>query len=485
MKKHNIIISVVSAIIGGIVAATICGVSFRKNTSSDMEGLGSNSPRVEKVYYSQTFAGDSNQTDFTVAAEKTVDAVVHVKTSYTTSSNYSFGNPFFDFFFGPQQGTPQPTMGSGSGVILTTDGYIVTNNHVVEKAENIEVILNDKRSFKASIVGRDPSTDIALLKIDAKDLPFIPFGNSDNVKVGEWVLAIGNPFNLSSTVTAGIISAKARNISIINDKYAIESFIQTDAAVNPGNSGGALVNMKGELIGINTAIASQTGSYAGYSFAVPVSIARKIVSDLMEFGEVQRAILGISISELTEELAKQKGIDKIKGVYVGDVVDGGAAQSAGIQKGDVILSINGSEVNTTAQLQEQVSRYRPSQKVDVVVNRGGALKHYTVTLTNLKGGLSLIKTGDVLDELGASFIDVSDKMKKDMGIRGGVQVAEVKEGKIKSSGIKKGFIITRIDRKPVTNLLDFKRQVGYSEGAILIEGVYPSGLAAAYAISLR
>lgn len=483
MKGQRFFISLGSAILGGVIAVALFGSRF--NNSNNQNVTSTNTPIAEKVYYAQAFNGDSQQTDFTVAAEKTVDAVVHVKTSYTVNNNYSFGNPFFDFFFGPQQGGTQPAQASGSGVILTRDGYIVTNNHVIEKADDIEVVLNDKRTFKAKLIGRDPSTDIALIKIEASDLPFIPFGNSEAVKVGEWVLAIGNPFNLSSTVTAGIISAKARNIRIINDQYAIESFIQTDAAVNPGNSGGALVNLKGELIGINTAIASQTGSYSGYSFAVPVSIAQKIVADLMEFGEVQRAILGVSITELTEELAKTNGIEKIKGVYVNEVSEKGAASSAGIKKGDVILSINKVEVNTVSQLQEQIGKYRPNQKVEVVVNRGGNTKEFTVTLTNLRGGLSLVKTNDMLEQLGAKFEEISDKQKREFGINGGVQIIELNDGKIKSSGIKKGFIITRIDRKPVAGIDDFKKVMGYSEGAILVEGIYPNGISAAYALSIE
>lgn len=483
MRGQKFIIPLVSAILGGVVAIAVSQINVEKRGATGTQVL--STPMAKKVYYAQTFNGDSNQSDFTVAAEKTIDAVVHVKTSYTSNNNYSFGNPFFDFFFGPQQSTPQPVQASGSGIILTRDGYIVTNNHVIERADDIEVVLNDKRIFKAKLVGRDPSTDIALLKIEATDLPFIPFGNSDNVKVGQWVLAIGNPFNLSSTVTAGIISAKARNIRIINDQYAIESFIQTDAAVNPGNSGGALVNLEGELIGINTAIASQTGSYSGYSFAVPVSIAQKIVADLIEFGEVQRAILGVSISELTEEIAKKNGINQIKGVYVGDVVEKGAADIAGIKKGDVILSINGIEVNTTSQLQEQVGKYRPNQKVEIVVTRNNAPKNFAVTLTNLKGGLSLMKTNEVLNEFGAKFNEVNDKVKRDLGISGGVQIVELNDGKIKSSGIKKGFIITRVDRKPVNSLEELKKVVGYSEGAILVEGVYPNGISAAYALALN
>ncbi|MGE0079195.1 MAG: Do family serine endopeptidase [Bacteroidales bacterium] len=481
MKGQKLIIPFASAILGGFVAVALSNHIF----SSSVKQV-SDSDKVEKVYLTKTFSGDSNSTDFTVAAERTVDAVVHVKTSYTANNDYSFGNnPFFDLFFGPQQySKPQPVMASGSGVILTHDGFIVTNNHVIENAETIEVVLNDKRTFKAKLVGSDPSTDIALLKIDANDLPFIPFGNSDDVKIGEWVLAIGNPFNLTSTVTAGIISAKARNIQILSDQYAIESFIQTDAAVNPGNSGGALVNLKGELIGINTAIASKTGSYAGYSFAVPSSIAKKIVTDLIEFGEVQRAILGVRIQELTEDVASENGIKDIKGVLIADVSKDGAAEKAGIEKGDVILSINGVDVNSSAQLQEQVSKYRPNQQVDVLVNRNNNKKHFTVTLTNLKGGLDFVNSNQTIEKLGAKFSELSDKQKMSLGINNGIQITELKDGTLKDSGIKKGYIITRINRVSVKNLDDLKRILNITSGAALIEGVYPNGVVVAYAITL-
>jgi len=481
MKGQKFIIPIISAILGGVVAVAISNYIFKGNTEPIAAA-----DKVEKVYLTKTFTSDSNSTDFTVAAERTVDAVVHVKTSYSISNTYTFGDPFFDFFFGPQQNVkPQPVQASGSGVILSRDGFIVTNNHVIDNAENIDVVLNDKRTFKAKLVGRDPSTDIALLKIEATDLPFIPFGNSDEVKVGEWVLAIGNPFNLNSTVTAGIISAKARNIQILNEQYAIESFIQTDAAVNPGNSGGALVNLKGELIGINTAIASKTGSYAGYSFAVPSSIAKKIVTDLIEFGEVQRAILGVGINELTEELATEKGIKEIKGVYIGQVYEKGAAEKAGIQAGDVILSINGVDVNSLSQLQEQISKYRPNQQVDVVVNRNNSKKHFTVTLTNLKGGFDVITTDAILEKLGAKFSEITDKQKMELRINGGLQITELMDGAVKESGIKKSYIITRINRAQISTIEDLKRIIEISSGAVLVEGVYPNGTRVAYALTLE
>ena len=357
---------------------------------------------------------------------------------------------------------------------------------MIENADEITVVLNDKRKFTAKLVGTDPSTDIALLKIDATDLPFLSFGNSDNIKIGEWVLAIGNPFNLTSTVTAGIVSAKARNINILSGReFAIESFIQTDAAVNPGNSGGALINLRGELIGINTAIASRTGSFTGYAFAIPSNIVKKVVTDIIEFGEVQRAILGVRIQELTAELAKEKGIKEIKGVYIFDVEKGGAADAAGIKPGDVILSVNGVDVNSTAQLQEQISRYRPNQQVDIVVNRDNSKKRFNVTLRNLKGGLGVVKTDDTLSSLGAEFKEITDKQKQELGINYGLQIVELQDGKLKEGGIKKGYIITRMNRTPIRNIDDLKRVLSISSGGVLIEGVYPNGVVAYYAIGVN
>jgi len=298
-------------------------------------------------------------------------------------------------------------------------------------------------------------------------------------------LAIGNPFNLNSTVTAGIVSAKARNIQILsNREFAIESFIQTDAAVNPGNSGGALVNLRGELIGINTAIASRTGTFAGYAFAVPSSIVKKVVTDLIEFGEVRRAVMGVRIQELTDELAKEKGIKDIKGVYVADVEKNGAADKAGIKAGDVILSINNVDVNSTAQLQEQISRYRPDQQVDVLVNRDNTKKHYTVTLSNLKSEMKFSKSEDAFSSLGATFAEVPAKLKRDLGIDYGLQVVELADGKLKDGGIRQGFIITRVNRTPIRSEDDLKRVLSISSGGVLIEGVYPNGTVGYYAIGV-
>ena len=322
------------------------------------------------------------ETDFTKAAELSVNAVVHVKTTYRNAPR---GNAptLLEFFFGrPDRYYEVPEQqASGSGVIISQDGYIVTNNHVIDRARQIQVVLNDKREYTATLVGTDPTTDIALLKIEETDLPIIQMGNSDELRVGEWVLAVGNPFNLTSTVTAGIVSAKARNINILNAAMKIESFIQTDAAVNPGNSGGALVNTRGELVGINTAIASQTGSYAGYSFAVPTSIVEKVVSDIRQYGSVQRAILGVQMREITPELQKEENLTTLQGAYVAEVLEGGAAEKAGIRHGDVITKIDNTSIKSTTDLMEQIGRHRPGDVVTITLLREGRTMSVEATLT--------------------------------------------------------------------------------------------------------
>ena len=338
--------------------------------------------------------------DFTVAAEKVMPAVVHIKSTSTTPNNprqeMTIPAPFRDFFgdeFFRGQGNPrmQPRVGSGSGVIIKETGYIVTNNHVIDQADDIEVSLYDNRSFKAELIGTDPSTDLALLKINADDLPFVPMTNSDDVKVGEWVLAIGNPFNLNSTVTAGIVSAKGRNINILRDQSAIESFIQTDAAVNPGNSGGALVDLNGDLIGINTAIASPTGSYSGYSFAIPSNLARKIIEDLLQYGTVQRGFLGVMIRNVDGNFAREKELEVTDGVYVDSLMEDGSAIDAGIRKGDVVTAVNGHQVKTSSELQVAIGTLRPGDQVNITVNRNGTQKIIPVTLKNRDGNTDIVK----------------------------------------------------------------------------------------------
>lgn len=421
--------------------------------------------------------------DFTQAVAQSIDAVVHVKTK--VYREYAV-NPLYEFFFGEQERTePAPIMGFGSGVIISDQGYIVTNNHVIDGSDEIVVVLNDKRELNAELIGTDPTTDIALLKVEADGLSTLSFGNSDALQLGEWVLAIGNPYNLTSTVTAGIVSAKARNIGINrSQEFSIESFIQTDAAVNPGNSGGALINTRGELVGINTAIASRTGAFTGYSFAVPVSIVQKIVKDLTEYGTVQRAILGVTIQDVTAELAQEHDMDELRGVYVNGVREGGAAKEAGIRQGDVILSIDGAEVNSSASLQEQVSKYRPGEKVKVVVSRKGDLKQFEVVLRNLEGSTEIVKRDEVLDVLGAEFAPVTDREKRSLGIRNGVKVISVKQGKFAKVGIKEGFVLTSVNKIPVNSVKEIARVLEDTEGGVIIEGVDRNGSKSYYAFGM-
>lgn len=428
-------------------------------------------------------------TDFTAAAEKAIHGVVHIKSTITTqTSRGRSGDPFFDFFFGDRgfgQSPPQTREGVGSGVIISSDGYIITNNHVIDNADKIEVTLNDKRAFTAKLIGVDAVTDIALIKIEANNLPVIPFGDSDRLKIGEWVLAVGNPFNLTSTVTAGIVSAKARSIGM--GKMGIESFIQTDAAVNPGNSGGALVNTSGELVGINTAIASETGNFAGYSFAVPISIASKIVSDLKQYGAVQRAVLGVTITDITSALAKEKDLNVLEGIYVNSVSERSAAMEAGMQEGDVITEVNGVKVKSVSELQEQVNRYRPGDKVTVKGFRGKDAKTFNMTLKNRQGTTEITKDKGT-EILGAAFKELTPELKKQFGISYGVQVAGLTKGKFQSAGIRKDFIILKINDQPVRSQSDVETLVAKllasEEPAMFIAGIYPNGKTTYYAIDL-
>lgn len=426
--------------------------------------------------------------DFVVAAEQSVNAVVHV----TTETMVSVRDPFADLFWGhraPAQ--QQPRQGAGSGVIISDDGYIVTNNHVVEGADKIRVSLNDNRSFDATVVGRDPSTDLALLKIETEGLSTLHYGDSDELRVGQWVLAVGNPMNLTSTVTAGIVSAKARNINLLQydpnrDIFPIESFIQTDAAVNPGNSGGALVNANGELVGINTAIASNTGQYAGYSFAVPSSIVKKVANDLLEFGSVQRAYIGVSIRDLDQTLAAQLKLDRIKGVYVNGLTEGGAAQDAGMKAGDVIVKVGNIDVNNVPQLQEQVGKFRPGDNVPVTIVRNGKENVLDMTLRGREGATTVANTrrNEAVNTLGAELGKVSNEDLKALKLESGVRVVAVTGGKFRSSGIREGFIITRIDQERVIKPEDVQRVLANKKGGVLVEGVYPNGQRAYYGLGL-
>ncbi|MEX0968065.1 MAG: Do family serine endopeptidase [Bacteroidia bacterium] len=420
--------------------------------------------------------------DFADVSEKVTSTVVHIMTR-STATNYRHSNPF-EFF-----GTPHhnmPSIGSGSGVIISEDGFIVTNNHVIDNADQIEVVLSDRRRFDAEVIGRDPSTDLALLKIKTTNLPAIDFGNSDKVRVGEWVLAVGNPFNLTSTVTAGIVSAKARNINLLGGQ-GIESFIQTDAAVNPGNSGGALVNTRGELVGINTAIASSTGQYTGYSFAVPVNIVSKVVKDISELGMVQRGYIGVSIRNVTAELARENDLQRVEGVFVADLAENGAAKDAGIRKGDVILKVNDFPINTVPELQETVGMYRPGDQVMVTLLRDGRQKELKVVLRNADGETAFLPndTERLNAALGATFEDVSDKDKQRLSIRQGVKVSKLKKGGlIDLAGLVEGFVITRINKQEVAKTDEVERLIKASDGGVLIEGYYPNGARGVFGFTL-
>jgi len=435
------------------------------------------------------------RTDFVEVAELVTPTVVFIKTTIEPQQNQQNEqeqkqmNPF-DFFNGPGfnfPGVPQgPQSAQGSGVIISQDGYIVTNNHVVEGATKVKVVLNDKREYDAEILGKDKNTDLALLRIDEKNLPFAIIGNSDEVKVGQWALAVGNPFGLTSTVTAGIISAKGRNINIVGERdrngaptsYPIESFIQTDAAVNPGNSGGALISSEGKLIGINTAIASQTGQYAGYSFAIPVNLMKKVIDDLTKYGIVQRGVLGVQIQDVTSELADKEGLKDIKGVFVQKVKQGSAAEDAGIKDKDVILSIDGTKVNSSPELQELIGKKNPGDKVKILVARDGKERTIEVTLKSLEGKTEMVK-GEKLEinkVLDCEFESISREERLKMHIPNGVRVKKVGEKSVlKRVGVPEGFIITAIEHKMVNTPADVKTMLENKKGGTLMEGIRSDG----------
>ena len=481
MKARLFFGRLLTAVLGGAVAVLL----FVLFTDRDEKIVTVTEPRtIQLANLPQTVKG---QIDLTFAAELSVKSVVHVRTLYQNQDYQS--NPFYDFLFGnSNRGYQQrPSLGSGSGVIISDDGYIVTNNHVVKGSNLINVMLHDKRSYEAKLIGQDPYTDLALLKIEEENLPKMDFGNSDELKLGEWVLAVGNPFNLTSTVTAGIISAKARNIGNMNNRMSIESFLQTDAAVNPGNSGGALVDTKGRLVGINTAIESRTGSYSGYSFAIPVTIVRKVVEDLREFGQVQRAMLGVSIrtvnAALVEELKLK--LDKLEGVYIADVAEEGGANEAGLESGDIILEVNSTNVNSSSELQEQISKYRPGDEVSVVIKRDGKKKQFDVVLRNRLGNTEVIQSRG-LAFLGADFEPISSKEKYRLQINRGVKVKNLRSGKLKDENIKEGFIIYKINNTPIYEIRDIEDAIQQvKDGGVFISGIYPNGSVKYYAFSLN
>jgi serine protease Do len=483
----NVVSSIFIAALGGVFAL---GAShYFTNQLKSEKSSQINNPQISTPYKLTNYSGSGNTfADFTMAAEKSLSSVVHIKTTSEQVNNLAY-DPFAELFFGPQKRQQNfVQQGSGSGVIISEDGYIVTNNHVVSGSDKIEVVLNDKRTYEAELIGTDASTDIALIRIKEKGLSFLNYGNSDAVKVGEWALAVGNPFNLNSTVTAGIISAKGRNNILNSTNRPIESFIQTDAVVNPGNSGGALVNTEGELIGINTAIATNNGVFQGYSFAVPVNIVKKIVSDLVEFGTVQRAYIGVSIQDIDSRFASENNLKQLNGIYVNGLSDGGSAKDAGVKEGDIITKIQDVPVTSVSALQEQISRYRPGDKVDVAINRDGREINIPVILKSLDNTTKLVKKSEIINRkveaLGAEFVEVDSQELSKLRINNGVKISKLGYGKLSQIGIQAGFIVTSIDKRKVSSVTDIKNALDTKSGVVLIEGFYSNGMKASYSFPL-
>jgi serine protease Do len=475
MKKGLLFITIViSAFIGAVL-----GIMFT------VRYLDSFSPTYQSIEQRQNlkFTSQSKDSvsqryvtpDFKVAAQQVTPAVVHIRTVYGPG-NFSL-NPLNHYL-------NLNARSSGSGVIVSDNGYVVTNNHVIEDASSIEVVMNNNQRFYAKVVGVDPTSDLALLKVKASHLPFVKYGDSDSIIPGEWVLAIGNPFDLNSTVTAGIVSAKARNIGILRDKnnLQVESFIQTDAAVNPGNSGGALVNLRGELIGINSAIATSTGSYAGYSFAIPVSLVKKIMDDLLEFGQVQRGLLGVQIRDVTAELAEDQNLDQMQGVFVTRVNEGSSADDIGMQEGDVIIKIDEHQVGSVSELQEWVARNRPGNSINVTYRRNGKDRQSKAILKNYQSAVELEKKEVTFELGGGQFENMAYRDLVKLNLDGGVLLTSLKEGSWMKAGMKESFIITFIDKVPVDNVEDLNRILEIKSGGILIEGIYKTGDKGTYGV---
>ena len=498
MKKFGLI--VLTAFLGGALALGAYK-ALEKRAYDDLSF-----EDKQNVYFASNHSLSANApvglVDFTEAAAAVTPAVVYIRTTYSASAGGQ--DPMEQMFgdmFGQHYRQQAPQRASGSGVIISPDGYIVTNNHVVDKADKIEVTTNDRRTFQAKVIGTDPNTDLALIKVNATDLPIVKLGNSDEAKVGEWVLAVGNPFNLTSTVTAGIISAKGRNIGIIGHaenqeegspfgnqgqssgklNAAIESFIQTDAAINPGNSGGALVNTRGELIGINAAIASQTGSYEGYGFAIPVNLAKKVLNDIEKYGTVKRGFVGVSFTELNPDVAQQLGTNKTVGLYVNDLVAGGAAEAAGIKKGDIITKVNGNKVYESSDLQETVGRLRPGDKINLTVLRNSSEKDFTVTLKAAEAGSSTLASAksaeELYNKLGAGFQALDNGDKSRLNVKSGVLVTQVRTGKMFDElGIEVGSVITSINDVAVNQPSDIDRAItNIKNGNLKVSGIDPRG----------
>ncbi len=500
MKKFGL--TLLTAFIGGALALGAYKLTESKYTDN------MSIADKQKVYFtsnpSAPITSSAGEVDFTQAAAAVTPAVVYIRVTYSNNSggeDQSELQQMFGQMFGQQMPRQQgPQMASGSGVIISPDGYIVTNNHVVDKADKITVNTNDHRTFQAKVIGTDPNTDLALIKVEATNLPIVKLGNSDDAKVGEWVLAVGNPFNLTSTVTAGIVSAKGRNIGIIGHEddqqqnpfgrtsnkqpsanKAIESFIQTDAAINPGNSGGALVNTRGELIGINSAIASHTGSYEGYGFAIPINLAKKVLNDIQKYGSVKRGYVGVSFTELDPDIAAQLKTSATSGLYVRDIVPNGGAEQAGIKAGDVIVKVDGSPVYESSDLQERVGELKPGDKINLTVLRDGSEKNFSVTL---KGDLppradvaSNKSSAELFNKLGASFVPLSREQKSKFHVNSGVMVTQVRPGRLfDDTEIPVGSVITSINKKPINSIADMDGAISSTRnGLLVISGYYPDG----------
>ena len=498
MKKTAFLLfgaAVISAAAGGITAIGVNKyLSQHSSAGVVQESVASMWDRSEPQVGNHFTAFQAEQyPDLTYAAENAVQAVVNIECiKEVQMGGRSYGyDSFYEFFgipYGGGYGQPQTReqRSGGSGVIISQDGYIVTNNHVVENATKLKVKLYDGRTFDAKLIGTDPTTDVALIKVEGEDLPTIPFGDSDALRLGEWVLAIGSPFDLQSTITAGIVSAKARHLGVIAEEFPIESFIQTDAVVNPGNSGGALVNTRGELVGINTVIKSSTGTYMGYSFAVPETIVRKVVMDLKEYGVAQRAMLGVSYraidEDFVEQMGEELGIKKAGGLYVNEVVENSAAAEAGLRKGDIITAIDGVKTDDASVLVEKIAQRRPGDKITISYKRNDSDKKVDGVLKNRVGKSEPItrETTEVAAALGGKFTDVSKQMRDKLEIRGGVQVSSIKrDGLLGRSGVKEGFVITFLNDRPVLSVADLQRM---DEKISTIDGVYPNGQAVRYVI---
>lgn len=467
VMKKGLLIVALAAVAGGLTAWIVAKSAMPETAGTITQVVGDSQYRTVNLSL-------DNYPDFTYAAESAIDAVVYVK---VVSREMSRQAPsIFDFFFG-YGGTPQERerVGSGSGVIIREDGYIVTNNHVIEGATDIEVTLTNNKTFKAELIGTDPATDVALIKVDAQGLPVIPFGDSDKLRLGEWVLAIGSPYNLRSTVTAGIVSAKGRSIPDSSREFKIESFIQTDAAVNPGNSGGALVDKAGNLVGINTAIVSQTGAYAGYSFAVPVNIVKRIVDDLMDFGSVRRAVLGVVMSPITQEIADKLKLSSLNGVYIVEVSPGSAAEQAGVKKEDVLVKIDSVQVTNASSVQEIVSGFYPGDKATLTVIRGGKEKELEVTFKGTAQENGTVTEDGSVAFYGSAIKEASKETKERLGIKSGVEIVSVGPGKIMDAGVTEGFVILYVNDQPVSKPQDVINIIKKSKRAVFIEGLTSYG----------